>query len=932
MLLRSSIVFVAVALGYCLHGGDGQYDSCEGDWSLTGDGVCTAENNNAACGYDGGDCCLCSCSGAACLLSVFDCLDPSGGDELFECQEPPPAALPCSADAQQMWLVENSAQARALAAAVNCSGGSFEVEWRGNVAMEHPIYVADGTVLTVRGTDASAVVDGNAATRLFTVVDAVLHLDDVNITSGASVVGGAIAAARAVLTFNRTNFIGNSATGQGGAVYVSDGSSVSCSGGGTFTDNTANIDGGAMFVSGRSVVSCGGSWFNNAAGYAGGALRVQSSSSASWGEDATFASNTAGRLGGGLSVYNSSSVSWTAPTSFISNFAETFGGGLYVQQDSNTSWSGVTTFTNNVAGDSGFGGGLYVNDRSSASWSASTTFSGNKAGSEGGAVIIVQDSLLSWSGASNVFEGNQAGVSGGAVMVSASSNVSSAAGATSLFFNNSATFGGAVLADSGCDVFFDGSVSFDNNTAFEYLAHDDPEDEPTTGYGGALLLNGASAALRGRVQFFGNSAASRGGGVDAEYSNLSWDGDSILGFNTAAAEGGALYALASSVSWAGEMEVANNSARRGGGVFLSQSTLSFDGDTSFVNNAALFWTTSGNDAFEYGGGGSICAQRGSHISWGPFGTTMFVASVAGLTGGALLVSDSRASWSSPTKFIANSAVTGGAIGILNGSEISWTGDNEFALNEATGGDGGAIFSPPFDEIYNLNPLDSTLNISGSTDFANNTSVANGGALSLLGACAVTVNTAALTFFGNTADIAGGAVFLSGTGVGPTFSDVRFESNSAQTGGAVSASGTGTARDGLGFPLPTTFDGCHFIDNRATATGGAVESAAGHDKFIRVVFESNKGATGGALRLAGTASMDNCSFLENVSDDAEGAAVSNIGVISIMSVLSFTRNLFSCRSDLFLDYPTVSSVLYIIDFSHRDATTASFAIWVALRVG
>lgn len=155
--------------------------------------------------------------GSVCSLSDFDCFNPSAADEFFECEAPPPTALPCSAEVQQTWLVEDSAHAQALAAAVNCSGGSFEVEWRGRVVMDEPIYVVDGTVLTITGEGTGAVIDGNATTRLFTVVNAVLYLSGLNISNGASVTGGAIAATSSSLTFNRTNFVGNEATSQGAA-------------------------------------------------------------------------------------------------------------------------------------------------------------------------------------------------------------------------------------------------------------------------------------------------------------------------------------------------------------------------------------------------------------------------------------------------------------------------------------------------------------------------------------------------------------------------------------------------------------------------------------------------------------------------------------------------------------------------------------------
>lgn len=92
------------------------------------------------------------------------------------------------------------------------------MEWRGTV-VDEPIYVTDGTSPTTSGAARSmAAVDGNSSTRLFTVVNAALHLDGSNISYGASAVEGAIAATRSTLTFNRTNFVGTSASGDDGGV------------------------------------------------------------------------------------------------------------------------------------------------------------------------------------------------------------------------------------------------------------------------------------------------------------------------------------------------------------------------------------------------------------------------------------------------------------------------------------------------------------------------------------------------------------------------------------------------------------------------------------------------------------------------------------------------------------------------------------------
>lgn len=218
-----------------------------------------------------------------------------------------------------------------------------------------------------------------------------------------------------------------------------------------------------------------------------------------------------------------------------------------------------------------------------------------------------------------------------------------------------------------------------------------------------------------------------------------------------------------------------------------------------------------------------------------------------------------------------------------------------------------MLSPQLDLENNLR--ESTLHIGAATTFSNNTSGSNGGAVALFGACNLEVDPGVkVTYTGNSAGVAGGAVFVSGAGSGPAFSDATFVSNSAQVGGAVSAVGCGNTKSvSEAFPPdPTTFYRCRFVGNRAT-TGGAIDSAAGYDSVIDCRFEDNEAGTGGALRLAGTTAIDGCSFVENFSDDGEGAAVSNIGTIARMANVSLTGNGFNCPAGMFLDYNTVSGV-------------------------
>ena len=119
------------------------FPDCEGDLINLGDGSCDLDTNTENCGYDGGDCCICSClDNSDVCSSISVCVDPDSSDGLYQCEAAAPAAaLPCSVETQQSWVVANTAQARAMAEAVNCSNGKFSVEWRGHVEIEETIYI-----------------------------------------------------------------------------------------------------------------------------------------------------------------------------------------------------------------------------------------------------------------------------------------------------------------------------------------------------------------------------------------------------------------------------------------------------------------------------------------------------------------------------------------------------------------------------------------------------------------------------------------------------------------------------------------------------------------------------------------------------------------------------------------------------------------------
>ena len=684
-----------------------QYANCEGDLAVFANGFCNHFNNNKDCGYDGGDCCECTCmNGPEYSCSGdhrFDCKDPDAPYAQYDCEETLPASVPCATDLQGQWLVETLAEAKEMAEAVNCAEGSFDVEWRGDIVVAQTIRVVDGTVLKITGVGSSPTINGGGASRIFTVVNASLHLAGVMVKNGKAISSGAIAASDSILTLNHTVFFGNIALLYGGALEVSGGSSV-------FSRES-------FFLS-------------NTAG-SGGAVYMTDASSASWTGTTTFSNNVAER-GGALHVGRRSSVSWVGVTAFFGNVASFIGGALQVTDSSSASWSGAMSFINNIADN--FAGAVHVSDKGSISWNGSTTFLNNSAlRSAGGALLVTENSNVSWSGL----------------------------------------------------------TTFSNNSA--------------EGGGGSLFVHNSSSVSWSRGTMFSNNKVTEG-------------------------EGGAIGVMASAVSWSGET-------------------------TFLANNAAD------------GGGSAIYA---------------FMSSIT---------------WSTDTFFSHNAADEGGAILLTEGSSVEWIGETTFSLNSASS-DGGAIGFKPTDSLTS-----SALVINGTTSFVNNTCGANGGGMAVQGISSVEFETTNITFITNSAKISGGAIFISGSSVGPVVRSTSFIGNTAQVGGGVYVSGSGTASSG-GIPHPMTFEECSFVDNVADTSGGAVNSALGHDVFFNSSFIGNRAKVGGALQLAGSASLDRCSFKDNVSGVGGGPAVSNIGSISGVSNSSFVRNVFSCELGTFLTFSQV----------------------------
>ena len=806
-----------------------QFPNCTGNLLKLADGACDRDNNTPSCGYDDGDCCVCtSVNSIACTLD-FNCVDPDAGDELYECKNMSLVMLsPCSDDVEKNWIVEDTAQARTLAEATKCSGGSFQVEWRGNISTDETIYAIDGTVLHIYGTHAGATMSGNLENRLITVVNASLYLENITVEFGSALVGGAIASSSSSLTLNHTSFVGNHAGRTGGALYATDQSTVLFVGESTrFSNNSAYSSGGALHVAGGSGVSWKGRrtfFTENLSHGDGGAVTIRGETYASWSGEMLFSNNTCGRHGGALYTRDHSSVTWNGATYFMNNTARVSGGAVSIFDGSTVSWRAEMGLDPNFADLSG--NGLFEGQGSIFSLSGETRFDDNRAGFMGGAISVYEHSDVFGSG-DTTYARNSALDSAGAISVLNNCTISWS-GKTRFSSNTAETSnGGALVVQGRSQAFWSGTATFISNSARD-------------GAGGAIYLTEDSTASWKSEATFTRSIAGTGGAVYAEKnSTATFNGRNTFDGNVANNNQGGAMVLKdhSAASWKSEATFTKNTAAGGGAVFIgTNSTISFDGETTFDGNVANT-----------------------------------------IQGGALSIESSNVYFRNDTVFVGNTAKAfGGAVAFV--AEIS-------SSNRG-----------------------SPLTLQGFTSFRNNTCEANGGALGLIGGVLIKLERSRILFFGNRAAIAGGAIYMWGNDLGPEFIEVSFVSNFAQHGGGVYSTGSGNALIGLDGEQrsnPVVLVSCSFIGNQAIATGGAIHSAAGQDTVIGTTFNGNTASEGGALNLAGTSTLQNCSFVENVSDEGRGPVIANIGYVSSISNCFFLENAFSCEEGEFLGFNSVS---------------------------
>ena len=111
----------------------------------------------------------------------------------------------------------------------------------------------------------------------------------------------------------------------------------------------------------------------------------------------------------------------------------------------------------------------------------------------------------------------------------------------------------------------------------------------------------SSLNLFGNNTFTANWAGSRGGGIYAQETNISFSGTGLLSGNKAQLDGGGIYADGSNLNFSAILTISSNTAQLGGGIYLDNDTFNIDGPSVYI---AVY----GRNVAEYYGGG-IYTQR-----------------------------------------------------------------------------------------------------------------------------------------------------------------------------------------------------------------------------------------------------------------------------------------------------------------------------------
>jgi predicted outer membrane repeat protein len=672
--------------------------------------------------------------------------------------------------------------------------------------------------------------------------------------------GGGFSVPGGRLALNAADVYGNqaaAATGKGGGIHVTDNGAVTLTNNVfVYFGNTA-YDGAGIYADNARINLTTATFRDNTATNNGGGLYLTNNSTlqgtaSSIGQEATGLYNEAVRGGGVYAI--TSTIDFAG--SIINNRATSAGGGLYAA-NSTVNLTGATVGGTgadrpNLLGPSGHEGvGLYLTHNTHAILSntvvssntfQSTTYTyGGGALVDAGSVLTLTNSRIERHSAPDSSDGRGAGlyVRNATVTLDNSQIISNTAGAvgggvrlyggTLNVTNGSALINNQAMNGEGGAL----AATDDLSTPDINISHATLQHNTAATHGGAIYLDSGTLDATGWWDFRWNHAGGHGGAVavtgtgDAD---LSADGDraSYLAVNQANGHGGALYVANS--------DTVQLYAISGQTLNLNTNTTSGDGGAAYANNGAYFDVygqvqATSNSA--NGNGGVFYLSGGSRMWLDDYATTRPQIWVNHAdNGGAIYASNSPlvdcdgADFGSSSNGNSATAGDGGAI-YLSGSTLS--ADNCIFRNNQATGNGGAIAA--YTSTLSIIASYATALAAPQADRLNPNAPQATGCNPQLGPCSAFVSNRADSDANNSGD--GGAIYASGSPLTLNYSYLH--RNQAARGGAIYQAGTGAVGQ-----INTTLI---YSNTSTTNFGAGLRSEGGTVTMTHVTLANNVNGAG-----------------------------------------------------------------------------------------
>jgi len=702
--------------------------------------------------------------------------------------------------------------------------------------------------------------------------------DSTFISNRAQLGGSMYAVSGSVILLGRATFQTNLATSDGGAIYIQWNTSLNISGNVLFKSNSARNNGGCVYGDSSTVLIQEKVMFQNSSALAnGGALYLVGGLIADISGNVVFTGNRA-LAGGGIAC-----------------IAGTLKVGERVVFENNT--AGIT---GRGGGSSPAGGAIYAT-LASVAISGSVRFAFNVASGNGGAVCLVQATL--------VCSGDVLFVSNAVMDPLVPANSHQGGGIYAIISTVTVT-GRVVFRSNSCQASYGGGIYFRSGVgAIMFLISGDVLFESNSASLGAAAFYafGSTGQIRERAVFKRNVAGSISGGGAIFLNTVDLlVTDDVQFRNNYALNGGAIFVRGSCTVRIGSRTVFNgNWAYRAGAIYSSNqgaspvgNYISIYGSVEFSSNFASFFgdsnpglggafyvlqgelNISGNTVFfnnsvpDNGQGGAIyIALTLSRLTI--YENVSFINNV-GSIGGAIFMDSSIAAISGSPVFRSNSGSTGGAIFAQGGSTVRITGKSVFIRNRAAVR-GGAVMV--------LSSPKQGLTVAESVLFAENTAVYGGAVYINLTQASITC---CVNFLQNSAMIDGGGLYSEGSS-NIKISDSTFLQNSAvRFGGAFISSKSDIVE------ISSSVFAENKIKNCVTFCGGGAISVTGASQLrIRnsTGFQQNSAAVGGGILTMdyATVLVEGAYFYDNVASGyGGGMACVNQSSASFSGNVSFQR--------------------------------------------